>query len=325
MPRGDARRIRNYLCQQVEAARLEGARSVTFRAGDVHHDLGLTNSYANVCQVLEGWLFHERAGIEIASYRSRPPSGRGASLEIQFWILTPGSASREESVLTAPTSSDHAESGHGSSPSTDAYDVMTLLRYDFAHAAAIEPLQQPEGTVREFMPQDHFAYAETKTLNRFGKGPFCRFSIRGLPFAPGLYAVTVDDGLAYVGATSNLARRWGPSGYANISPEACFVIGQATYCKVNNLVLEAARTGHRTDLWTYETPKPAPIESSLLRHLDPPWNRRSPTPETSRLHVCPMTRNRPAAAIPESKSSGCMIAVLSLVIAGISRLLRRSG
>ena len=325
MPRGDARRVRAYLCQQVEAARLEGARSVTFRAGDVHDELGLINAYANVCQVLEGWLFHERAGVEIASYLYRPPSGRGASLEIQFRILTTGSESREESVLTAPTSRDYAENGDASSPSADPADVMTLLRYKFVHASAIEPVQQPEGGVRKFMSQEHFAFAETTTLNRYGKGPFCRFSVQDLPFAPGLYAVTVDDGLAYIGATGNLARRWGPSGYANISPEACFVIGQATYCKVNNLLLESARSGRRTDLWFYESPKPVPIEANLLRHLDPPWNRRLPSTETPQMHVHPMTRNRPGAISKKSRATGCGMVLPSLVLASISRLFRRSG
>ena len=322
MPRGDARRIRKHLCQQVEAARFEGAGIVTFRAGDVHDALGLTNSYANVCQVLEGWLFHEGAGVEIATYVYRPPSGRGANLEIRFRILPTARESREQSVLTTPTSINYAGNADGRSPAKKASDEMRLLRYEFVHVAAIEPEQERDGSPREFLPRADYAYAETTPLNRYGKGPFCRFDVGGLPFASGVYALTVDDGLAYVGATGNLVRRWGPAGYANISPEACYVIGQATYCKVNNLILVAARIGRRIDLWICEAPTPVPIEASLLRHLDPPWNRPSPSMETARMHVYPMTRTRPGAVARNSRASGCAMLLPSLLLTGLARLIR---
>ncbi len=86
MPRGDAERIRHYLCQRVEEARRAGNAKVTFRAGDVHDALGLKHSHPNVCQVLEGRKFHEQAGVEFVGYVYRPPSGRGANLEIEFRI-----------------------------------------------------------------------------------------------------------------------------------------------------------------------------------------------------------------------------------------------
>ncbi len=87
MPPGDADRIRQYLCQQVEEAREAGKTSVTFRAGDVHDALGLVNSYPNVCQVLEGKKFHDMADVEFVRYVDRPPLGQGANLEIEFTIL----------------------------------------------------------------------------------------------------------------------------------------------------------------------------------------------------------------------------------------------
>ena len=54
MAEGDGRRIRLYLCGQVELARGRGDKTVTFRAGDVHKALGLENRMPNVCQVQEG-------------------------------------------------------------------------------------------------------------------------------------------------------------------------------------------------------------------------------------------------------------------------------
>ena len=84
---GDADRIRDYLCRRVEEARQAGQSTVTFRAGDVHEALGLVSAHPNVCQVLEGKKFHSMAGVELARYVDRPPSGQGANLKIEFRIL----------------------------------------------------------------------------------------------------------------------------------------------------------------------------------------------------------------------------------------------
>lgn len=87
MPPGDAERIRQYLCQQVEVARKDGKTTIRFRAGDIHDTLGLVSSHPNVCQVLEGEKFREQAGVEFERYVYRPPSGQGANLEVEFRIL----------------------------------------------------------------------------------------------------------------------------------------------------------------------------------------------------------------------------------------------
>ena len=87
MPPGDADRIRQYLCQQVEIARNAGQTSVTFRAGDVNDALHLPGRIPNVCQVLEGKKFRAMAGVELNRCVYRPPSGQGANLDLQFRIL----------------------------------------------------------------------------------------------------------------------------------------------------------------------------------------------------------------------------------------------
>lgn len=86
MAQGNAQRIRQYLCRQVELARERGDRTITFRAGDVHEALGLEQRMPNVCQVLKGRLFLEVCRVEVEQYISSPPSGRGANLVIQFRI-----------------------------------------------------------------------------------------------------------------------------------------------------------------------------------------------------------------------------------------------
>ena len=329
MPRGDARRIRNYLCQQVEAARFAGASSVTFRAGDVHDELGLTNSYANVCQVLEGWLFHERAGVEIASFLYRPPSGRGASLEIRFRILPSSEEAFEHGGTTSPTPTNEATSTGFGNPSADDADVVRLLGYDFFFAATINPENGPDGAPLEFVPETHRTRADTGQRSRYSNGPFCKFVVPSLPHTSGVFVVTVNDGLSYVGIASDFARRWGPQGYANASS-----VGESpTNCKVNHYVLLAARVGGRIDLWIHETPNPEPIGWKLIRRLEPPWNGHGPRqPEVPREPEVLVSRRSssnvhaqaPSAGSPAtspSKGSGCLGA---LFVTGLARLLRLS-
>ena len=87
MAKGDARRIRQYLCGQVDLARERGDKTLAFRPGEVHKALGLENRMPNVCQVLKGRLFHETCRVEIVRCICSPPSGQGANLVIEFLIL----------------------------------------------------------------------------------------------------------------------------------------------------------------------------------------------------------------------------------------------
>ena len=93
-----------------------------------------------------------------------------------------------------------------------------------------------------------------------------------LPACPGLYAVTVDRRLAYVGIATDLRRRWGSSGYAEIQPVNCYRGGQSTNCKINHAILLAVLEGQIVELWTRRDSDPRPLEVRLIRELDPPWN-----------------------------------------------------
>ena len=155
-------------------------------------------------------------------------------------------------------------------------DVNRLLDYVFAHGAVIELDRGSDGAPLEFMPQSKYSGADTMRLNRYGAGPFCRFTVQDLPRTSGVYALTIDGVLAYVGLAKDLAQRWGPQGYANISPRACYVGGQSTNCKVNSNILRAAREGPRIDLWIHETFDREPVEARLIHALSPPWNGQQP-------------------------------------------------
>ena len=163
-------------------------------------------------------------------------------------------------------------------PSSVGFSSVThLLDYVFIHADVIEPDRGDDGSPLEFMPQSRYELAETTRLNRYGEGPFCRFTVKGLPTTSGVYALTVDGVVAYVGKADNLTQRWGPQGYGNISPRNCYVGGQSTNCKVNNYILLCTREDRRTDLWIHETSDAGSVEAKVIRELDPPWNGQMPS------------------------------------------------
>ena len=154
----------------------------------------------------------------------------------------------------------------------DTTGSLTLGGRAFEHAARISPEASPDGKPLEEMPQRRYRAAASTPLNRHGHGPFCRFSVAGLPATSGAYAVTVEQNLVYVGIATDLKRRWGPSGYAQIQPRNCFKGGQSTNCKVNHAILTAVRDGLVVRLWIHRTANPRPLEALLIAELAPPWN-----------------------------------------------------
>lgn len=150
--------------------------------------------------------------------------------------------------------------------------TLTLGGHDFEWVAEIAPDAAPNGEPLEYMPQERYAKAKEKPLNKHGHGPFCRFSILGLPTRPGLYAVTVARQLVYVGIAKNLQTRWGSTGYANVQPANCFRGGQLTNCKINHAILLAVRERQDVELWIRHESNPRPLEALLIREFDPPWN-----------------------------------------------------
>ena len=149
---------------------------------------------------------------------------------------------------------------------------MELLGFRFVWTARVEPERDTRGEPLEFMPQGRYAKAATACLHPHGGGPFCRFKLLGLPAASCVYAVTVEDDLPYVGIAENLAARWGLGQYGSIQPRNCYVGGQSTNCRINNLVLVEARRRSRIELWRHETPEGKEIEGVLIRRLHPLWN-----------------------------------------------------
>ena len=151
--------------------------------------------------------------------------------------------------------------------------TLILARHCFRWFARIETEAAPDGKPLEFMPQERYAKAKQKPLNPNGHGPFCRFPVPRFSMDCGVYVVTVDRQLAYVGkADKDLRQRW--RGYACIQPANCYRGGQTTNCKVNNAILLAAREDRIIDLWIHETDEPRSLEVRLIGEFDFPWNDR---------------------------------------------------
>jgi hypothetical protein len=123
----------------------------------------------------------------------------------------------------------------------------------------------------EYMPQSQYNNVHNLPLNKYGKGPFCRFKISSKINQKGVYTVAVNGIVKYVGECENLSDRWN-LGYGNISPRNCFVGGQSTNCRINNLILSMLKEGNSIDLFFYQTESMLEVENDLIRQLRPEWN-----------------------------------------------------
>jgi len=149
---------------------------------------------------------------------------------------------------------------------------MKIGTYEFNRICNIEPEQNSGGLVSQYMPQSRYKNKNRLPLNRYGKGPFCKFRIPNCYPVSGVYAIVVGDKVKYIGECFNLSLRYN-MGYGIISPRNCFKGGQETNCRVNNLVYEAASAGLKISLWFLQTGDYKAVESKLRATMEPEWNR----------------------------------------------------
>lgn len=152
-----------------------------------------------------------------------------------------------------------------------------LQRAGLAFVCQINIEKDLRGIPIEYFPQNSYQNRNSLPLNRHGQGPFCRFEIPKLTDGPGVYAITVDDTVVYIGECQNFRERYGPRGYGVIHPRNCFVGGQSTNCKVNTRVLEATLRNVIPDLWFMSESDRSRklVEADLVSKFQPQWNGRS--------------------------------------------------
>ena len=107
---------------------------------------------------------------------------------------------------------------------------------DFISICEIKPLIDKYGRIIEYQPDREYKNADDKKLNKYGKGPFCKFQIPNGINKAGVYILKIDDEVKYVGECENLSSRYN-IGYGQISPRNCYVGGQSTNCKINSYIL----------------------------------------------------------------------------------------
>jgi hypothetical protein len=149
---------------------------------------------------------------------------------------------------------------------------MKLGNYEFEYVCDIEPVRATDGTLGQHMPQGRYKNARNLPLNRYGIGPFCKLGIPNRFQVGGVYVLTVDEELRFVGECANLSARFNV-GYGNISPKNCFKGGQQTICRSNNLLYAAVSAGQRISLWFFRTADYKSVEAAMRRTLNPTWNR----------------------------------------------------
>jgi hypothetical protein len=149
---------------------------------------------------------------------------------------------------------------------------MNLDEYPFEWICTLNPLHNPEGAIATFMPQPHYQNRHNLPLNRYGVGPFCKFKIPGKFTMSGVYAIVAENEALYIGECVNLSARYN-MGYGNISPRNCFIGGQETNCRLNNLIYHATSSGVELSLWFLPTKDYKMIELRLRASQRPIWTR----------------------------------------------------
>jgi hypothetical protein len=142
----------------------------------------------------------------------------------------------------------------------------------FSLVCPIEPRRTSDGSVQEFMPQGRYKNAATARLNKYGGGPFCKFAIPTGFMCSGVYALMSGPEVKYIGECQDLTARYN-MGYGNISPRNCYIGGQETNCRLNNLILAEVKGGGALTLWFHQTSEYKALEKRLRSTLRPAWNR----------------------------------------------------
>ena len=97
-------------------------------------------------------------------------------------------------------------------------ESRTLAGHSFNLVGPIRPERDGRGEIIGDLPQSKYRNEGNLPLNRYGKGPFCRFRVALGWRQRGVYVLMAGGNPLYVGECQNLHERWGPMGYGTISP-----------------------------------------------------------------------------------------------------------
>src|SRR5262249_35997942 len=138
-------------------------------------------------------------------------------------------------------------------------------------------------------------------------GPFCKFKLDCQVIASGVYAITVEGDLRYIGECENFRERFGTSGYGYIAARNCHRDGQATNCKINSRVLRCSKLGQSIVVWFYPTSNYKNIEAELIDQLHPPWNGRQRGAVSNGVHTSSLPLPTSTRSLPIRSKSASVV------------------
>jgi len=151
--------------------------------------------------------------------------------------------------------------------------TLTVNEHRFDYVSEIKPERSDNGIIEALTPQQKYRDANSSFIHRYGWGPFCRFSIPTQWIGKsGVYVLCSCNEIMYIGETQDLGTRFN-QGYGTISPRNCFDGGQETNCRINTHIRDEVVAGNSVSLFYRETENRAELESELVEHINPPWNR----------------------------------------------------
>lgn len=124
-----------------------------------------------------------------------------------------------------------------------------------------------------YSPQKSYTSFDKK-LNQYGFGTFCKFKISNRYNKEGVYALTVNNQVVYIGQSVNLSQRFN-LGYGQISPRNCYEGGQSTNCKLNKFILLMSVMNKDIQLYfrgTNKTHDRMKLEKQLIEKYKPIMN-----------------------------------------------------
>ena len=152
---------------------------------------------------------------------------------------------------------------------------LEIQNYKFHHVCEIIPKLDSKNNVLELLPQSRYENRKNLRLNKYGKGPFCQFSIdKKHSGKSGVYIISINDAIQYVGECVDFYDRFA-YGYGSIQPRNCFKGGQETNCRINSNILTSFKSNGTIQLYFLETPDRFKIEDELIGKFNPPWNKTS--------------------------------------------------
>lgn len=168
-----------------------------------------------------------------------------------------------------------------------APEFLVLERHPLSHAGRLLVERDAEGHVVVHSPLADMAAVEHR-FPAWAMGPFGRLEPeRPLPEAAGVFALVDAGAVQYVGSSDNIARLFGQRhGLGEISRQDAQRPRWEERCRLNRLVVAAARAGRTIDLYlllgqprrsllrplTRTGVEPAAIAEEITRTVRGPWH-----------------------------------------------------